>query len=189
MRRLFRKGREKIRTRRGFSLTETLVAMGLLSIMSAAAVLGVGQALAQRSRAIALADAQTVASTAAQVITDQLRYGRIDPGHTVDNTVVLASGTYGGPMSMTLDEGGHLITRAVSLSGGSLTEGAAYALLGADAYCGLRLRDLRFTPHTDGDAVESVEVSFQVTSETSENVLWELGFSIAPINEQIFVLE
>ena len=189
MRRLLRAARQKVRAQSGFSLAETLVAMALLTIMSSAAALGVSQALKQRNHAIALADAQTVASTAAQVITDQLRYGRIDPAHTGGDTAVLASGTYGAPVCVTLDGNGYLTTGAASLSGGAVSQGTVHAMLSADAYCGLRLADLTFTAHTAGDTVKSVDVSFAVTSASSEDSLWNLEFSVAPINQRTFTLE
>lgn len=182
--------RRKLRSREGFSLAETLVAMAILSILGSVAVLGVTQALQQRSQAIALADAQSVASNAAQVITDQLRYGRIDTAHSGGDTVVLASGTYAATVSITLDDSGRLITRGVSLNdAGGLVQGTTYALLGEDAYCGLRLRDLHFTVNQSGEAVKSVDVSLTVTQAGSADSLWELEFSAAPINERAFVLE
>lgn len=187
MRRLLQKARSK----GGFSLVETLVAIAILSILTSVAALGTGQALQMRNRSIALADAQTVASTAAQVMTDQLRYGRIDPARSSGDTVVFASGTYGASMCMGLDGDGYLVTRAASVDGsGSLVQGATYALLGEDAYCGLCLTDLEFKVNASGGNVDSVDVSFSVAcAQTPEDSLWNLEFSVAPINPGSFSLE
>lgn len=187
MKRLYR----KLRSRGGFSLGETLVAIAILSILSSVALLGTSQALQLRNRSIALADAQTVASTVAQVVTDQLRYGRIDPAYSGSDTVVFASGTYGAPVCMSLSGDGRLVTRAVSVNGsGSLVQGTTYALLGEDAYCDLCLTDLDFTLHTSAKGVDSVDVSFSVASaEAAGDSLWDLEFSVAPINQGSFSLE
>lgn len=187
MKRLFRKARSK----GGFSLAETLVAIAILSILTSAAALGTSQALQMRNRSIALADAQTVASTTAQVMTDQLRYGRIDPTHSSDDTVVFASGTYGASVCMGLDGDGYLVTRAASVDGsGSLVQGATYALLGEDAYCGLCLTDLEFKVNASGETVSSVDVSFSVASAgATGDSLWNLEFSVAPINPGSFSVE
>lgn len=181
----------KVRSKGGFSLAETLVAIAILSILSSAAALGASQALQMRNRSIALADAQTVASTVAQVMTDQLRYGRIDPTHSSGDTVVLASGTYGASVCMGLDGDGYLITRAASVnSSGSLVPGTAYALLGQDAYCGLCLTDLEFKVNASGGTVSSVDVSFSVASTGGTgDSLWDLEFSVAPINQGSFLLK
>lgn len=186
MKRLFRKARSK----GGFSLAETLAAVAVLSILSSAAVLGVSQALWQRNKSIALADAQTVASTAAQIVTDHLRYGRIDPDHSDAQNVVFASGTYGAPVCMGLDSNGRLITRAASVNGsGSLVQGTTYALLGQDAYCGLHLSELNFDLHQSGDTVQSVDVTLSVAPSGETDDLWSLEFSVVPINPQVFTLE
>lgn len=187
MRRLLR----KVRAKGGFSLVETLVAIAILAILTSVAALGTSQALQMRSQSIALADSQTVASTAAQVMTDQLRYGRIDPDHSSGDTVVFVSGTYGASVCMGLDEDGYLITRAASVnSSGSLVQGTTYALLGEDAYCGLCLTDLEFKVNATGETVDSVDVSFSVASaQTPGDSLWNLEFSVAPINPESFSLE
>lgn len=177
------------RARKGFSLAETLVAVLILGLLSSAAALGVSQALWQRNKSIALADAQTVASTAAQIVTDQIRYGRIASVES-DGAMILASGVYQTPVCISLDEDGYLTTQGVTATpGGGLSRGRAYALLGQDAYCGLHLSDLAFTLHESGDTVESVDVKLSVAQTGETQSLWDLEFSVAPVNPQRFTVE
>lgn len=182
------KALRKLKTRKGFSLAETLVAVVILGLLSSAAAMGVSQALWQRNRSVALADAQTVASTAAQIVTDQLRYGRV-VGVESDGAMVLASGVYGTPVCITLDEDGYLITQGVTKGSSGLSRGRAYALLGPDAYCGLCLSKLEFSLDQSGDEVNGVDVSLAVSRPEETDSLWELEFSVAPINPQVFTLE
>lgn len=183
------KALRKLKARGGFSLAETLVAVAILGILSSAAAMGVSQALKLRNQSIALADAQSVASTAAQIITDQLRYGRVDPANSDGAAVVLASGMYGTPVCIGLDGEGYLITQGVTKGSSGITRGRAYALLGPKAYCGLCLSELEFSITQSGDQVEEVEVSLAVSRSGETDRLWELEFSVAPINPQVFTLE
>lgn len=178
------------RARGGFSLVETLVAIALLAVMSSMAAVGATQALRQRRESIILADAQTVAGTAAQVVADRLRYGRIcqvEGGS--GQAVILVSGSYGTPVCLTLDDDGRLIEQSVSVGGdGSAVRGTAYALLGEDAYSGLCLSDLAFELDADADEVRSVKVSLSVAEAGDDDCLWQLHFSVAPINGRRFAL-
>lgn len=173
------------RARKGFSLAETLVAVLILGLLSSAAALGVSQALWQRNKSIALADAQTVASTAAQIVTDQIRYGRIasveDDG-AGNKAIILASGVYQTPVRIGLDEKGYLVTQG--LSGGK-----EYALLGEKAYCGLHLSGLDFDIEPgSGDTVKEVNVTLGVAG-SDDTELWSLDFSVAPVNPRRFTVE
>lgn len=172
--------RRKCRSRKGFSLAETLVAVLILGLLSSAAALGVSQALWQRNKSIALADAQTVASTAAGIVTDQLRYGRIASVES-DGAIILASGVYQTPVRIGRDENGYLVTQG--LSGGK-----EYALLGEKAYCGLHLSGLTFeiVPES-GDTVKKVNVTLAVAG-SDDTELWSLEFSVAPVNSQRFTI-
>lgn len=180
--------RQKRKNRKGFSLAETLVAVLILALLSSAAALGVSQALWQRNKSIALADAQTVASTAAQIVTDHLRYGRIASVES-DGAIVLASGVYQTPMCISLDGEGYLTTQGVTAAdGGGLSRGRAYALLGQDAYCGLHLSQLTFDLHQSGGEVKSVDVTLSVARPGETEDLWSLEFSVVPVNPRLFTV-
>ena len=179
-----KKTQRRRRARGGFSLAEMLVTLIILSLLSSAAALGATQALWQRSQSIALADAQTVASTAAQVVTDQLRYGRIARVEG-DGAIVLFSGVYQMPVALGLDGQGRLITRSVSSTGDVLAD-TDQALLGADAYCALQLSGLEFHVNKSGESVDSVTVSLDVTKAGETEGLWSLEFSVVPMDRRTF---
>lgn len=182
------KTQRKRRARGGFSLAEMLVTLVILALLTSAAAMGVTQALYQRSQSIALADAQTVAATAAQVITDQLRYGRIGTVEG-DGAIVLSSGVYKMPIAMGLDSQGRLITQGVTTdAGGDAVRGKTYALLGEEAYCGLALSDLTFAVDKSGESVDSVGVSLSVVKAGETERLWTLEFTVAPIDRRAFSL-
>lgn len=181
--------RSRRRARGGFSLAEALVTLLIMSLLTSAAGLGVSQALYQRSESIALADAQNVAATAAQVITDQLRYGQIGPVES-DGAIALSSGVYKMPIVMGLDSQGRLITQGVTkdADSGDPVRGKVHAMLGEEAYCGLELSELTFTVDQTGEDVNAVDVSLSVVKAGETERLWQLEFSVAPINRQAFSL-
>ncbi len=180
--------RRKLRSRGGFSLAECLVTLAILSLMSSVACMGVSIALHDRARAITTADAQTVTSTAAQAVADQIRYGRLI--QVEDTAVVLESSTYGARVRLALDSEGHVAVQSLSDLDNSPV-GQPYALLGEKAYSGLVLDQLKFEPVMDGDRVESVKVTLSVDdqpaaagTEDSEH-LWSLEYTVAPLNPRV----
>lgn len=165
----------KLKARRGFSLAECLVALLILSMMSAVACMGVTTALQDRAKAIAVADAQTVAATAAQALGDQIRYGQIsDVG---EHAIRLTSSTYGSQVTLRLEDG-KLVAEDAS--------GKLYHLLGEKAYSGLTIQELTFTHGPDplDDAVRQVGVTLSVAGESG--TLWSLeDYAVAPMNTRL----
>lgn len=155
----------KLKGRGGFSLAELLVAMLILTMMSMVACMGISTALQDRAKAITVADAQTVASTAAQAVADQVRYGRITDIGT--DYIELTSSTYGSKVKLCLD-GGRLVARNAS--------GASYALLGEKAYSNLTVDELAFAPDLSGGKVKSVDIHLAVAG------IWSLDWTVAPLN-------
>ena len=191
----------KRRSRRGFSLAECLVTLLILSLMSALACGGISNALQSRVRAIRVADAQTVASTVAQAVADQLRYGQIaqvedagvvGDGYTVTIRaagVVLSSGTYGAGVRLERDDQGRVVAQPVTASGGGyVPTGDPYALLGEKAYSSLALDELRFEADMDGEQVKSVRVELSVgvpAEEGETGSLWSLTYTVSPLNARM----
>lgn len=165
----------KCKSRGGFSLAECLVALLILTIMSSVACMGITTALQDRAKAIAVADAQSVAATAAQAVGDQIRYGQIsavDPDY-----IELTSSTYGDQVKLCLDSQGHLVAED--------TSGTQYALLGEKAYGGLTLDGLSFTANMGGepDELKSVDIKLSVAGESGQ--LWSLDYTVSPINSRM----
>ncbi len=165
------KALQKLKSRGGFSLAEMLVALLILSMMSSVACMGVTTALQDRAKAITVANAQTVASTAASAVADQVRYGRLVK---VDSDAIELESSAYGRVRLELD-GGQLVAR-------STTGGTAYQLLGEKAYGGLALNKLEFTHTMDGEKVSTVQVALSVAEAGSTEALWSLDYEVAPLN-------
>ncbi len=161
----------KCKGRGGFSLAELLVAMLILSMMSSVACMGIATALQDRAKSITVANAQTVASTAASAVADQVRYGRLVK---VDGDPLELESSTDGRVRLELD-GGRLVA--------STAGGASYQLLGEKAYGGLALNELKFTLTMDGETVSAVQVELSVAEEAgSTEALWSLDYEVAPLN-------
>lgn len=165
--------RKKLKSSKGFSLVEYLIAMLILALMSSVACMGISNALQNRAQAITVADAQSVASTAAQAVADQVRYGRVSAVGA--DHIDLSSNTYGSRVRLQLDGDGHLV--AQSVDGAGVPVGAPYALLGEMAYHGLAVDTLKFEKHETGGELDWVDISLSVG-----DGLWSLQWSVAPLN-------
>lgn len=173
------KTRQKLKSSKGFSLVEYLIAMLILALMSSVACMGISTALQTRNQSVAAANAQTVAATAAQAVADQVRYGRITD--VQDNYIEMTSSTYGSRVRLQLDADGHLVAQSVDGAGAPV--GAPYALLGEMAYHGLSVDALTFQAHQTGDEVTSVDVQLSVAG--GGDRLWTLQWSVAPLNPRV----
>lgn len=158
---------KKLKSRGGFSLAEMLVAMLILTMMSMVACMGISTAMEDRAKAITVADAQAVASTAAQALGDQIRYGRIS--QVEPDYIELTSSTYGSKVQLKLEDG-----KLVASTAG----GVQYALLGEKAYSDLSVDTLAFTGHeSEPGVLDAVEISLTVAGG-----IWSLNWQVAPLN-------
>lgn len=124
--------REKLRSRRGLTLTELLVAMLILSLVTVGVATGISASLRVYRQATETSDAQMLTSTLSTALMDELRYAR-DVSGTDDP--IFTSGTFGENVS-------------VEVLDGLVTVGGE-KLLGSTAYAGLRARTADVT-YADG---------------------------------------
>lgn len=174
------KTRQKLKSSKGFSLVEYLIAMLILALVSSAACVGISTALQTRNQSIAAANAQTVAATAAQAVADQVRYGQISAVDPDNKYIELTSSTYGARVRLQLDGDGHLVAQSVDSAG--IAVGDPYALLGEMAYHGLAVDTLRFEKHETGGELDWVKISLSVGGG-----LWSLNWSVTPLNPRTVI--
>lgn len=157
--------KRKLRSRRGFTLAETMIVIVILSLMTAAGIAGISNVMASRVTMVRAADADILGSTAFQAIADELRFGQDIKIAADGKSVELDSVTYGTGATLTLDSDGKLIFD----SDGS-------QILGAKAYSsGLKLQNLTFTA---GSGV--ITVRFEVTA--NGGALATVESTVTPLN-------
>ena len=66
----------KLASRRGVTLSEMLVTVAILGLVTLAVSVGISSALRVYNQSVTLSDAQTLTSTLTQAIMDELRYAR-----------------------------------------------------------------------------------------------------------------
>lgn len=66
----------KLRSRRGLTLTEMLVALAILGLVSGAIATGISSSLPVYQQSVALSESEVLTSTLAQALSDELRYAR-----------------------------------------------------------------------------------------------------------------
>lgn len=153
--------RRALRSRRGFSLTEMLAATVILTLLTSMGAMGVTSALKNRASTIRIADAETLASTAAAALADELRFGQ---NILVENDqVTLDSATYGQETTIQAENG-------ILTAGGRQFPG-----FGEEAYAGLKLA-VKF---------EAIDAAVQVTLTVTDgdSPIYEPGpFTVYPLN-------
>lgn len=158
---------KKLRSRAGFSLTEMLIAVAVLAIMSAAGAVVTGTVLSTRQDMLEAGDAQVLASTTLEALAKEIRYGknvRLDGG-----TVTLDSQFFGEGASFKCAAG------RVQASGKGVS-GDEEKFLTDKAYTSLKITDLKFEP-SSGDGIT---ISLKVEGRRGE--LWSQELTVVPLN-------
>lgn len=108
--------RKKLRARRGMTLTEVLVSLLILSLVTVGVVAGVSASLRIYRQAVEASDAQMLASTLSTALMDELRYAR-----DIQTNGSFTSDTFGEGSSVEVDDG------RITVGGQNLLTDAAYA--------------------------------------------------------------
>ena len=137
---------EKLRSQRGMTLTEVLVALIILSLVTVGIATGVGASVRVYRQATEASDAQMLVSTLSAALMDELRYAR-DVGGSAD-APTFTSDTFGEGSSVGVTDG------RIIVGGEKLLSDAAYA--------GLRVKTADVT-YADG--VFQVELTVQSGTE------------------------
>lgn len=164
---------KKSRSRAGFTLTETLITVAILAIMSAAGAVVTGTVLSTRNDMIEAADAQVLASTVLEALADEIRFGQnVRLEETVDKTTLkLNSLSFGTNTFFDIEEG-RVVAKGESLE--SMTEGFT-KLLPDKAYTSLKVTALSFRGENGG-------VTITLTVEGRGGVLWSDSLTVTPLN-------
>lgn len=178
---MLRKIKGKINSRAGLTLTEMLITLGILSLLSMACLAGITAALNARRNSIQIANADLISSTMRQVVMQEMRLSynvRIkdnpddapngkkllyDGGSSVMNLSTRNSALY-------LDADGHL-WRQLGTSN--------YKVLNDSAYSGLKASDLEFSTVEGTD--RQLSCSFNIVDD-SGNVIKTNEFTVRTLN-------
>lgn len=151
--------REKLRARRGMTLSEVLVALLILSLVTVGMASGIGASLRVYRQATEASDAQMLASTLSIALMDELRYAR-----DIQADGSFTSDTFGEGVSVGLNDG--------------YVEIGNEKLLSEAAYAGLRVKDPITVTYADG--VFRAELTIQ--SGAGDRDVQTAGFSVRALN-------
>lgn len=151
--------KQKLCSRRGMTLTEVLMALLVLSLVTVGVATGVIASMRVYRQATEASDAQMLASTLSTALMDELRYARVVKGTA---PVIFTSDTFGEDVSVGTNADGR-----VTVGGRLLLSDAVYGALTASA-------DVR----RDGEAVQ---VELAIRNGRDETVR-TVSFSVVPLN-------
>ena len=161
--------KKKLRTRRGFTLTEMLCAIVVLILLSGLVAVGVRLGARALEKSVVDSEFEVLCTTLRSVVNDELRYaGSVD---LTGDEIAFSSQNYGGPFSFSVNEDGQ-----VTLGGNKLLSSKSYPY-GMKA----TVEILSFDTST---RIFSVNVT--VTSKTDE-LLAESAFQVKQLNKSTVI--
>lgn len=172
--------RKKLRSRRGFSLSEMLICVALLALMTAAGTTVSATVLNTRNDMMNVADAQVLASTLLESIANEIRYGEDVRFEDLDgdrnDELVFTSATYGENTHFEVAD-----NRVVALSDAIPDVGDINGKLLPDgAYTSLLVADLTFSTGS-GDAI-TISITVRSRRSTATGNTWTKSLTVTPMN-------
>lgn len=161
------------RRKGGFTLTETLITVAILAIMTAAGATATGVVLSTKNDMVDTANAQILASTALDALADEVRYGR--NVSVAGDTITLDSGKFGDGATIKLVNNKVQVTVTVKDASG-VKEEKKFELLGDATYAGLKITSLQFEKTDD-----NVKISMTVKGRRT-NDLWQDERTVTMLN-------
>lgn len=149
----------KLRSRQGMTLTEVLVALLILSLVTVGVAAGVGASVRVYRQATEASDAQMLVSTLSAALMDELRYAR-----DIQSDGRFTSDTFGEDSSVGVTDG------RITVGGEKLLSDAVYA--------GLRVKD----PITVTYAGGVFHVELTVQSGTEDRDIRTVSFAVRALN-------
>lgn len=184
--------KKKIKSSRGVSILEMLIAVLLLSLLSAGGVTATTAVMSDYNHMGEAANAEILASTVIETISNEIRLGNDisvgpDPTATTGESLTLDSAFFGENTELKLVDK-CLIAETKDSEGNVI---ATKQVLSEDTYSGLHLKDLKFERVESGTTIlgstdiagrTAFEIGFTVYSDYS-NELWKDSVSVAPMFE------
>lgn len=184
--------KKKIKSSRGVSILEMLIALLLMSLLSAGGVAATTAVMSDYNHMGEAANAEILASTVIETISNEVRLGHDisvvvpDPTASTGECLALDSAFFGENTELKLED--KCLIAETKDSDGNLV--AKKQVLSEDAYSGLHLKDLTFEKVDSGTPAGGIGtagrtvfmIGFTVYSDHS-NELWKGSVSAAPMVE------
>lgn len=165
---------KKLKNQRGVTIAEMLTAVALLALLTAGGITVASGVLASYNRMKEAANADILASTVIEAISNEVRLGHGPSIGASDGILQLDSAFFGEDAALQLDAAsGHLVAVAKDPAGGTATQ---KELLSADTYGTLHLDALKFTM----DAAPVCAFEFSVLNDSGQE-LWHNSASASPL--------
>ena len=184
----------KLKSRAGVTLIEMLVAVILLALLTAGGAAAANAVLASRNRMIEAANAEILASTAAEALANEIRLGSdfevVSVGSGTDNGLKLDSVQFGPDTVLKLDTATDKAYRLVAETAGTTLD--VKQILAEKVYSGLYIDELKFTEVEKKDptvatGIDATRTGYTVTFKVfnSQGVqLWADEVTSAPMGEE-----
>lgn len=178
----------KLKSKKGFTLAEALIAVAILAIFVSMAAVGTSALFGTGEEMMAVSKAAVLGSDVLGAVTNEIRFG-VNFKTNTDGTLTYTSSSYGEGCTIKIDEKGYegqfVIVQTASTAdeeGNLISHTNLFLPVGSAAYDEVWIKALTFTIQEDSDTVE-VKIAIK---EGDEKVLWEQTAHITPLVTKVY---
>lgn len=178
--------KKKLRSRKGFTLSEVLLAAGLLALFVTMAIMGTTTMFGTGDKMMAVSKAAVLGSDVMKAVTNEVRFG--EEFSMSGTTIRYNSTTYGDDCEIQVEAGQLKIvqtSKSTDASGQVSSATKTFAPIGSAAYDEVRIKSIVFSiqPSTQNEARQIISCTLTITSDGTDT-LWENSVSVVPLYQK-----
>lgn len=178
---------KKLRSKKGFTLVEVLIATAILAMFVSMAIVGTSSLFGTGEKMMTVSKAAVLGSDVMKAVTNEVRFGQ--DFSLSDGKIKYNSTTYGDNCTMTVKEGQLVVVQTSKASDGTSEDETPskekdFFPIGSAAYDEVRIGTIAFDIAESSSERQEITFTVTIIASSGENTLWEKKVTIVPLYQK-----